>query len=87
MKRVDLPTLGKPTIPIENDIYKQNSTNFALWQGCGIILSMNIKLSRGLKKHIRHQKARIRKEVGDLLEQERLIKGLVLRIRERNGRS
>jgi hypothetical protein len=34
------------------------------------------KLSRGIRKHIRKEKARIRREVFDIKEQERLIKEL-----------
>jgi len=43
---------------------------------------MKLKFSRGLKKHIRRQKARIRREVADLLEQENQIKQLLERIKE-----
>lgn len=45
-------------------------------------MSKNKRLSRGIKKFIRKEKARIRREVFDLKEQKRLIKELYENIQQ-----
>ncbi|MDD5342464.1 MAG: hypothetical protein PHI73_03975 [Patescibacteria group bacterium] len=42
-------------------------------------MSRRKRLSKGIRKYLRREKARIRREIHDLVEQERLIKELIER--------